>query len=59
MIVGEASVMRSEEFADAINALYSAYIDRLGIFCWSAVFAFPPIDEKGYRKFDEKYNFIN
>ena len=51
--------MRSEEFADAINALYSAYIDRLGIFCWSAVFAFPPIDEKGYRKFDEKYNFIN
>ena len=47
MIVGEDTVGHSEEFADAINAVYRAYIDRLGIFCWSAVFAFPPINKRG------------
>ena len=45
--MGEASAADSEEFALAINAVYSAYVNRLRIFCWSAVFAFPPIAEGG------------
>ena len=45
--MGEATPGGSVEFARAINAVYSAYVNRLGIFCWSAVFAFPPIAEGG------------
>ena len=38
----------SEEFALAIHAVYDAYVKRLGIYCWSAVFAYPP--DKGGKE---------
>ena len=49
VIVGDPSVEGggSEEFARAIHAVYDAFVNRLGVYCWSAVFALPPIDKRG------------
>ena len=41
---------RSEEFARAIHAVYDAFVNRLGVYCWSAVFAFPPIGKRGDKE---------
>ena len=48
----------SEEFALAIHAVYDAYVNRLGIYCWSAVFAFPPIDKGGKESQLVKFTLV-
>jgi hypothetical protein len=46
------------EFSLAVNSVYSAFTKDLEVYCWSSVFALPPLDERGKIKFVAELFFV-